>query len=56
MEFLCLGIVKKKNKKEIFIAVLWKKLIFFMYGEFYTKNYKAIVLAQSHVSACPKCC
>ena len=56
MEFLCLGIVKKKNKKEIFIAVLWKKLIFFMYGEFYTKNYKAIALAQSHVSTCPKCC
>ena len=42
MEFLCLGIVKKKNEKEIFIAVLLKILNFFIYGEFYTKNYKTI--------------
>ena len=38
MEFLCLGIVKRKN--EIFVAVLLKNLNFLIYGEFYTKNYK----------------
>ena len=53
MEFLCLGIVKKKNEKEIFIAVFLKILNFFIYGEFYTKNYKTIFfLAQLHVSTC----
>ena len=40
MEFLCLSIVKRKN--EIFIAVLLKNLNFFIYVEFYTKNYKTI--------------
>ena len=40
MEFLCLSIVKGKN--EIFVAVLLKKLNFFIYGEFYTKNDKTI--------------
>ena len=54
MEFLCLGIVKTKNEKEIFIAVLLKNLIFFIYDEFYTKNYKTIFFAQLHVSACPE--
>ena len=54
MEFLYLGIVKKKNEKEIFIAVLLENLNFFMYGEFYTQNYKTIFLAQLHVSTCPK--
>ena len=42
MEFLYLGIVKKKNEKEVFIAVLLENLNFFMYGEFYTQNYKTI--------------
>ena len=46
MEFPCLGIVKEKNGKEIFIAVLLKNSNFFIYGEFYTKNYKIIFLAQ----------
>ena len=40
MKFLCLSIVKRKN--EIFVAVLLKNLNFFIYGEFYTKNYKPI--------------
>ena len=40
MEFLCLGIVKKKNEKEIFITVLLKNSNFFIFDEFYTKNYK----------------
>ena len=53
MEFLCLGIVKK-NEKEIFIAVLLKNLNFFIYGEFYAKNYKTIFLAQLQVSICPE--
>ena len=34
--------VKKKNEKEIFIAVLLKNLNFFIYGEFYIKNYRTI--------------
>ena len=38
MEFLCLGNEKKKNEKEIFIAVLLKNLNFFKNGEFYTKK------------------
>ena len=42
MAFLCLGIVKKKNEKQIFIAVLLKSLNSFIYDEFYTKNYKTI--------------
>ena len=50
MEFLCLGIVKKKNEKEIFIAFFRKNLNFFIYGDFYTKDYKTIFLAQLHVS------
>ena len=40
MEFLCLGIVKKKNEKEIFIAVLLKNLNFFIYGQFIQKIVK----------------
>ena len=54
MEFLCLSIVKKKSEKWIFIAVLLKNLIFFIYGEFYTKNYNTNFLAQLLVSTCPK--
>ena len=50
MEFLCLGIVKKKNEKEIFIAFLLKNLNFFLHGDFYTENYKTIFLAQLHIS------
>ena len=45
MEFPCLGIVKEKNEKEIFIAVAEKFEFFYMW-EFYTKNYKIIFLAQ----------
>ena len=50
MEFLYLGIVKKKNEKEIFIVIILKNLNFFIHGEFYTKNYKIIFFAQLHVS------
>ena len=39
MEFLCLGVVKKKNEKEFFIPLLLKNLNFFIYGEFDTKKY-----------------
>ena len=54
MEFLCSGIVKKKNKKSIFKAALLKNLNFFTYGEFCTKNHNTTFLAQLHVSTCPK--
>ena len=53
MEFLC--IVKKQNENKFFIAVLFKNLIFFIYGQFYIKSYKTIFfLAQLHLSTCPK--
>ena len=47
------GIVKRQNEKEIFIVVLLKNV--FIYGQFYTKNYKTIFfLAQLHVITCPE--
>ena len=53
MKFLYLGIVKKKNEKEIFIAVLLKNLNFFIQWILH-KNYKTVFFAQLHVSTCPK--
>ena len=41
MKFLYLGIVKKKNEKEIFIAVLLKNLNFFIQWILH-KNYKTV--------------
>ena len=38
MEFLCVGIVKKKNEKVIFISLILKNLNSFMYCEFYAKD------------------
>ena len=35
---------KEKNGREIFKAVLLKNVHFFIYGEFYTKNYKTIFI------------
>ena len=46
MEFHCLGIVKKKNEKKFCGLENLENLNFFgefIYGEFYTKNYKAMV-------------
>ena len=55
MEFLCLGIVKKKNEKDFCSCSFEKFELFFIYAEFYTKNYETIFLSQLHVrSTCPE--
>ena len=37
-----MGVVKQKNEKKFFIALLLKNLNFFIYGEFDTKNYETM--------------
>ena len=40
IEARCLGIVEKKNKAHIFIAVNFSIFDIYKYGEFYTRNYR----------------